>query len=140
MATAGTGLRRQIDKRRRVTGNMANPDQGADAFLQAQLMEETANYLERGRRFSQVHVDQLNKKWIVAFRGLFVDHDTDFRRDIDDLAAELRLRDFEPPYASVKPELDVLHAELVRAGPEAVPPQVAEQIREFRKRRQKPSG
>ena len=42
----------------------------AQAFLDHQAMEETRSYLERGRRFERLSVEDLNKGWAVAFTAV----------------------------------------------------------------------
>jgi hypothetical protein len=80
------------------------------------LMNETSDYVARGRRFAKLDIGDLNARWVTTFRGLFVDQDLHHRRDFDDADAELRLRQLEPPHDMVQPELDALLDEL-RANP-----------------------
>lgn len=40
------------------------------AFMDHQAMEETKSYLERGRRFAGLTVDDLSKGWAAAFTAV----------------------------------------------------------------------
>jgi hypothetical protein len=46
----------------------------AEEYLQHALMNETKAYFDRGRRFANVDVAQLNEKWVVIFKAYFADH------------------------------------------------------------------
>ena len=39
------------------------------AFLQNKSMEQTRDYLSRGRRFAQLDLGQLNQYWVIAVRS-----------------------------------------------------------------------
>src|SRR6266566_8477377 len=82
-------------------------DPGAivNAFLQHKSMEQTRDYLARGRRFAKLDVGRLNKDWIIAVTRWLAHKDRTNERMMDDLAAELRLRRLEPRYGAVKQEL-----------------------------------
>ena len=43
----------------------------ATAFLQSELMNETQDYLTRGRRLETLSSDQLNDEWKRVFRSWF---------------------------------------------------------------------
>ena len=64
----------------------------AEEYLQHALMNETKAYFDRGRRFANVDVAQLKEKWVVIFKAYFADHTRQQGLEMDDLAAELRLR------------------------------------------------
>jgi len=78
-----------------------------DAFLQRRSMEQKRNYLARGRRFIILDVEQLSKSWITAVTNWLAWKDRAAEVTMDDLTAELRLRGIEPPYETVKQELDI---------------------------------
>jgi hypothetical protein len=44
------------------------PEAIVNAFLQHKSLEQTQDYLVRGRRFAKLDVAQLNKDWIIAVR------------------------------------------------------------------------
>jgi hypothetical protein len=47
----------------------SNHGDDVTAFLHHELMKETKNYLERGRRFSKTLPDELAAQWVIAFRA-----------------------------------------------------------------------
>jgi hypothetical protein len=75
------------------------------AFLQRRSIEQKRSYLARGRRFVVLDVAQLNKSWITAVKNWLACKDRASEITMDDLTAELRLRELEPPYDAVKQEL-----------------------------------
>src|SRR6266581_814320 len=77
----------------------------AEEYLQHALMNETKAYFDRGRRFANVDVAQLKEKWVVIFKAYFADHTRQQGLEMDDLAAELRLRGLDPPFEAVKAEI-----------------------------------
>ena len=74
-------------------------------FLQHKSLVQMQDYLARGRRFTTFDVRQLTKDWITAIRSWLAYKDHTKERMMDDLAAELRFRGLEPPYAAVEQEL-----------------------------------
>lgn len=97
----------------------ARLNETANAFLQSELMEETAAYLLRGRRFSEMATDALNRQWTMAFKSLSAGDQVADRPRMNDLSAELRLRNLEPPYDTVAAELASLRDELRQLDPTA---------------------
>jgi hypothetical protein len=81
------------------------PEAIVNAFLQHKSLEQTQDYLVRGRRFAKLDVAQLNKDWIIAVRIWLAHKDRTKERKMDDLVAELRLRGLESPYGAVEQEL-----------------------------------
>ena len=55
------------------------------AFMDHQAMEETKSYLERGRRFEGLTVDDLSKGWAAAFTAVCAYGDESRETDLDDL-------------------------------------------------------
>jgi hypothetical protein len=53
----------------------------------------------------------MTEGWIIAVRSWLARKDRANERDMDDLAAELRLRGLEPPYDAVEQELADLSAQ-----------------------------
>jgi hypothetical protein len=72
--------------------NPRDPEAIVNAFLQHKSMQETQDYLVRGRRFAKLDVGRLNKDWIIAVRSWLAHKRRTKERVMDDLAAELRLR------------------------------------------------
>jgi hypothetical protein len=42
----------------------------AEEFLAHELMNETTDYMRRGRRFGALELSELNDRWIAAFRDV----------------------------------------------------------------------
>lgn len=114
---------------------MASSDDEATALMLDSLMQETKAYLECGRAFASAGVQELGEKWIRAFRGWTASGYEGGTRLMDNLAAELRLRDLAPPYAAVKPEIAEMQAEIRKAGGGNAAG-VHVKIAEFRQRRE----
>jgi len=76
-----------------------------DAFLQNNRMEQTRDYVARGRRFARLKVGHLNQSWINAVRSWLARKDPTDELVMDDLTSELALRKLKPPYAAVQQEL-----------------------------------
>ena len=109
-----------------------------EALLESELMEQTAAYLSRGRPYSTERAEDVETGWTAAFKRSFATRSPEAQREVDDLAAELRLRGLEPPYDSVQPELDAAREQISEAGPND--PGVRERVREFFDSMKKPSG
>jgi hypothetical protein len=60
-------------------------------------------------------------------------------REMDDLAAELRLRSLEPPYHAVAAEAAELQAMILQIGPEAPSEELDRRIAAFLAERKKPA-
>src|ERR1700738_2670420 len=101
-------------------------------------MDETKAYLDRGRRFANVDVAQLHGRWVAIFKAYFADHRRQPGLEMDDLAAELRLRGLDPPFEAVKAEISKLQGALKRIGPHASSPEFEQKVSEFLEQRSKP--
>ena len=110
----------------------------AEEYLQHALMNETKAYFDRGRRFEKLDVTQLNEKWVVVFKVYLADHTRQQGLEMDDLAAELRLRGLDPPFEAVKAEISRLQGALKRIGPHASSPEFEQKVSEFLEQRSKP--
>ena len=106
--------------------------------MQHALMNETKAYFDRGRRFANVDVAQLNEKWVLIFKAYLADHNRQQGLEMDDLAAELRLRGLDPPFEAVKAEISKLQGALKRIGPHASSPEFEQKVSEFLEQRSKP--
>jgi len=114
----------------------------ADAILANALMEETAQYLSRGRQFKTTSEVELKLRWAEALRRWIKTHSLGNIRQLDDLSAELRLRGMGPPEDSVKAELSSMVEEIRRdyeSDPECRE-DIAKRIAEFRMAMAKPSN
>ena len=56
-----------------------------DAFLQHTQMEETQQYLSRGREFKTISETELKLRWAEAFRRWCKAHSPGHVRELDDL-------------------------------------------------------
>ena len=115
-----------------------DPEAIVTAFLQNQSLEQTQDYLARGRRFAKLDVGQLNEDWIIAVRSWLARKDRARERMMDDLTAELQLRGSEPPYDAVKKELAARFAGIEDAAQNKIRSEVAREIGEFMREREKP--
>lgn len=87
----------------------------ADAMIASDLMEQTKNYLERGRKFESLTVDQLKDKWVMDFKMW---RNTGNSKEMDDTYAELRLRDIEAPFERVQAERAAMIDEIKQDRPD----------------------
>jgi hypothetical protein len=106
-----------------------------DQFLQHRKMEQTQDYLNRGRRFAALEAGQLSEDWVNAVRMWLARKDNSRERTMDDLAAELELRGSEPPYEEVKQELAARFADIEEVEQTEVGKQFAQQIAMFMRER-----
>ena len=115
-----------------------------DAIVQAvidhQAMEDTRSYLERGRRFEGLTVDALNDGWAAAFTAVCAYGDESRETDLDDLGAELGLRNLKRPEHLVRPRaMQAAQARVVNSQHEAFGP-VTEAIDRFMERMDEPKN
>jgi hypothetical protein len=115
-----------------------DPEAVVNAFVQHQSMKQMQDYLARGRRFAKLDVAQLNTDWIMAVRSWLAHKDRANERMMDDLAAELRLRGVEPPYAAVERELADRSAQTNQAERKRTVREVAREIGEFMRANDRP--
>ena len=104
--------------KRKRTADEKGDDLAIESLQHAQ-MNETQDYVERGRALASQTDDEVKSVWVGMFERWFDEKTAENRRNMDDAAAELRLRDLEPPYDRVKAKTDELQAEIKRLGPDA---------------------
>jgi hypothetical protein len=97
------------------------------------LARRTQSYLERGRRLQGLTDAHLASKWVSDFRSwrasrAATDDPGNFA-DLDDIAAELRLRNLEAPYDQVQSEVNAMVLEIERIGPDQ--PAVSAKVQQF---------
>jgi hypothetical protein len=97
------------------------------------LARETKSYLERGRRLQGLTDAQLASKWVADFQSwrasrAATDDPGNFA-DLDDTAAELRLRNLEAPSDQVQSEVNAMVQEIERIGPDQ--PAVSAKVQQF---------
>ncbi len=109
------------------------------SFLEHELMNEAAAYVSRGRAYKDLPTDQVEVWWIEAFRRWVGGESAS--QEMDDFAAELRLRGVEtPPYDCVGPEIEMLMRKIAEAGPPSGEGPLGAKIDAFLKARNEPSG
>jgi hypothetical protein len=83
----------------------------ATSVVAEAAMAETLDYVKRGRRLKETDGEELKQRWAAAFR-LWVSNPDDRQvlGELNDLEAELQLREIEPPYEAVKVEVEKLTA------------------------------
>jgi hypothetical protein len=110
------------------------------AFMDHQAMEETKSYLERGRRFAGLTVDDLSKGWAAAFTAVCAYGDESRETDLDDLGAELGLRNLKRPEHLVRSRaMQAAQARVRNSQHEAFGP-VTEAIDRFMERMDEPKN
>ena len=101
----GWGMPKRKTHRKQPSGRTAF-DRDVELYLANDLIDHIADYASRGRSHKRLTDDQLSAKWIAAFRNFADDRNDRGRRAIEmDLKAEFHLRNIEPPYDLVKPEI-----------------------------------
>jgi hypothetical protein len=85
-------------------------------FLQEALKDQAGAYLERGRVHENCGDDELMDVWVSAFELWFETRSGHTGRDMDDVAAEIRLRRLNIPYDRVKLKIDQLRKKIAPAG------------------------
>jgi hypothetical protein len=68
-----------------------------EAMIQADQMDQLKSYLERGRRFEALDVEELGKRSLEAQEVAYADGDDSRMQEAQDLEAEFRARKLEPP-------------------------------------------
>ena len=109
-----------------------------EVWLQNELLEQTRDYLTRGRRFERRRLDQLNEEWAKAFRQVVRRQIGPYVRDMDDAGAKLRLRGEEFPTHLVTSEVEQLRAIVQRVGPISPSADFVRKIDEFIRDMNKP--
>jgi hypothetical protein len=94
-------------------GNLT-PEELVDAMLKHQEMEQTHQYLKAGRRFSSFDTDELRALWVTAAKRFWTTRRHEVELDLNNLAAELRLRKINPPIFRARDELKSMQAEVER--------------------------
>jgi hypothetical protein len=115
-------------------------DDQANAFLAHIAMEETRDYLERGRHFSGLSTEELKRSWTDAFKLWCAHRTAESQREFDDLAAELRLRGEEPPYETVEAETREMVREVKETPFNLEDDPVVKKIDEYHRKRAKPNS
>src|SRR6266705_2085171 len=91
----------------------------AEEYLQHALMNETKAYFDRGRRFGNLDVAQLNEKWVVIFKVYFADHNRQQGLEMADIAEEFPLRGLDPLPTADEADISKSPGALKPPGPHA---------------------
>ncbi|MGX7742762.1 hypothetical protein [Rhodopseudomonas parapalustris] len=106
-------------------------------FLQSEDMKETRDYLSRGRLLSKVSDAELGERWVETFKVWLRGEFLIALRDMNDAAAELRLRNVDIPYDRVESEMESIERAFIQFAPDART-SVDQRIEEFLLARRKP--
>jgi hypothetical protein len=106
-------------------------DDLAESYFQHELMNETRAYIERGRSLKRSSDQDVLEFWVATFERWFEHRTTENTQNMDDAAAELRLRGLEALHEEVRSKIDVLRAEAERLGPDAQPEGLDQRIKDF---------
>ena len=113
----------------------------AEEFLQHELVNEARGYIERGRRLQALSDDEIIDTWVATFERWFDEKTNANSRDMDDAAAEVRLRGLEMPYDRIENKTRVIQADLAGLDPKnPLPPQIDRKISDFIEARSKPKN
>src|SRR5207302_1335968 len=82
------------------------------SMLQSAEMDETAQYLARGRQFAALEEEDLGRRWTAAFKLLFATGAEGALLLSNDLSAELRLRGVALPFDTVSAEMEAVRLRL----------------------------
>jgi hypothetical protein len=74
-------------------------------------MNETRDYLQRGRAFNGREDAELLDLWVASFEKLFATRGPELKLMVDDIQAELRLRKIELPADRIRSILEKTTAE-----------------------------
>lgn len=102
-----------------------------DIWVQNELLEQTKDYLARGRRFYRLKIDDLNETWAAAFRQFVRQRNGPQARDMDDAGAELRLRGNKFPTHLVTLEVDQLRLAIQRLDVASPSVEFKQKVSEF---------
>jgi hypothetical protein len=117
-----------------------DPDDLAGEFLAHAQMNETTDYLQRGRELAHLSDADVADTWVTRFKAWFAEKSPAATRDMDDAAAELRLRDLPIPEERVQSEVSSLQAKIRKLGPDAKSASLDAAIDEFLSARAQPKN
>jgi hypothetical protein len=112
------------------------------SFLQSDLADLQADYLNRGRKYKNLKDEDLHLVWAHAFRMMVDTKSKQMRMLMSDLRAELGLRGLQPDLEQVKPEYNRWTATIEREIEEGsgLSPEVLRKINDYiHKARRKPN-
>jgi len=83
-----------------------------NVLLRHREMEEIQRYLSAGRALRSINSGDLQTRWTAAIKKFWVVSSFENELELHNVSAELRLRDVEPPFASVREEFEAIQAEI----------------------------
>jgi hypothetical protein len=89
-------------------------DDSAVTAMHLVEMNETRDYVARGRTFKGLQDADAIDMWVAAFEKLFVVRTPEVKLMVDDIQAELRLRKLEPPADRIRTILEKSRAESLK--------------------------
>jgi len=81
-----------------------------NVLLRHQEMEEIQRYLSAGRALRSIDSSDLQIRWTTAIKKFCVVRGLENELELDNVSAELRLRNIKPPLASVREEFKAIQA------------------------------
>ena len=112
----------------------------AAEYLQHVEMNETRDYVARGRSLAGLTDAEALELWIETFLRWIDQRDPTTVRNLDDAAAELRLRKLDLPEHRVRPQIEALQKEMQRLGPYIRSESLDDAIDDFLNEREKPKN
>jgi hypothetical protein len=89
-----------------------NIDVLAESFFAAELMNEAAAYVARGRMLEHSSDQDVLDVWVARFNCWFDVRSPENAQAMSDASAELRLRGLEEPHDDVRSKINALRAEV----------------------------
>jgi hypothetical protein len=124
----------------RMPDHSSKPDLAVE-FLAHMQMNETKDYVVRGRPLSRSTDQELADAWVASFERWFsYRNDRDALRIMDDADAELRLRGLSPPNERVEAQTKALQNEIQRLHFNARSEELDRDIAEFFEARDNPKN
>src|SRR4051794_13026101 len=76
-------------------------------FLQSRLIDQTADYMQSGCRFARLSDGELAARWFTSFRSMAdAPSDPVCLAELNDVEAEMGIRNIAPPYDQAQSEVD----------------------------------
>ncbi|WP_047308581.1 hypothetical protein [Rhodopseudomonas palustris] len=117
-----------------------NDDDLTNRLLESEDLRDTRDYLSRGRLLANLNDAELGDRWVGTFRAWLTGEAGLALRNMNDAAAELRLRSLALPYDRVAREMDSIQRAFIQIAPDASPITVNLEIEEFLRVRGKLMG
>lgn len=110
----------------------------ANEFLNNEEMNETRDYLIRGRYLKNLSEQELKDAWVDRFEAWFDGHDRAEEGKMNDAASELRLRDLSFPYERIPHQMRYIRQAFAKFGFEADSTALDHKIDDFLSERRRP--